>query len=98
MNNVLQAVRKSEKLRGSAERQVVFNEALRRAVEDKDRRIGELEAELRTLQGGRGQAASDLETQLAEVSGLVKQFFIRKKMKDLLNLNYLLQEERAAGV
>ena len=63
-----QVVRKTEKTRGSAEKQVIFNEALKKTVEEKDRVISELEAQLNQI-SGRGQSNSaDLESQLAQVS------------------------------
>ena len=63
-----QIVRKTEKTRGSAEKQVIFNEALKKTVEEKDRVISELEAQLNQI-SGRGQSNSaDLESQLAQVS------------------------------
>merc|ERR1711962_981532 len=62
----VQDIRKSEKLRNSAEKQVIFNEAIKKAVQEKDKKIEELDLKLAN-QHNRGQH-SDLESQLAEVS------------------------------
>jgi len=62
----MEKILKTEKLRNEAEKQVIFNEAIKKAVEDKDHRIRDLEARLQ-LRQDRGQN-SDLEDQLAQVA------------------------------
>ena len=54
----MNGVRSKEKLRSSAESQVTFNEAIRKVIEEKDRRIESLETSLKSrmaLGGGIGQ-------------------------------------------
>jgi len=62
-------IKKSEKLRNGAEKQVMFNEAIRKAVDEKDRQIEELENRLLITRGNQERTQfSDLELQLGEVS------------------------------
>ncbi len=56
-----------EKIRDIAEQQVLFNEALSKAMEDKNTQVQELQAELQKFQLSNNGDSSDLVTQLAEL-------------------------------
>ena len=61
-------VRNTERLRNSAEKQVVFNEAIRKVVEEKDKKIEGLELSLtQKTQRDNQSMLNTLEEQLAEV-------------------------------
>jgi len=61
-------VRNTERLRNSAEKQVVFNEAIRKVVEEKDKKIEGLELSLtQKTQRNNQSMLNTLEEQLAEV-------------------------------
>jgi len=65
----LEEARRAEKLRSEAEKQVIFNEAIRKAVEEKEQKIASLQAELlHHSQNTQHTTASDLECELAQVS------------------------------
>lgn len=61
-------IKNSKKLRDSAEKQVVFNEAIRKVVEEKDKKIEGLEMSLnQKTQRDNRSMLNTLEEQLAEV-------------------------------
>ena len=81
-------MKNSKKLRDSAEKQVVFNEAIRKVVEEKDKKIEGLEMSLnQKTQRDNRSMLNTLEEQLAEVQRSVSFFtkqtflFVRKKFK-----------------
>ena len=60
--------RSKEKLRSSAENQVMFNEAIRKVIEEKDKKISSLELSLKEKMSPNNQSLiQTLEDQLAEV-------------------------------
>ena len=60
--------RSKEKLRSSAENQVMFNEAIRKVIEEKDKKISSLEKSLQDKMSSNNQSLiRTLEDQLAEV-------------------------------
>ena len=52
----MNGVRSKEKLRSSAESQVTFNEAIRKVIEEKDRRIESLETSLKSRMADKASA------------------------------------------
>ena len=50
--------RSKEKLRSSAENQVMFNEAIRKVIEEKDKRIESLESSLKSRMADRASVAA----------------------------------------
>ena len=53
----MNGVRSKEKLRSSAESQVTFNEAIRKVIEEKDKRIESLESSLKSRMAEKASAA-----------------------------------------
>ena len=66
--SLIKDMRNAEKLRSSAEKQVIFNEAIRKAVETKDKQIEDLETSLAQKTQRDNQAmVNTLEEQMADV-------------------------------
>ena len=63
----LSGVRSKEKLKSSAESQVTFNEAIRKVIDEKDKKIESLESSLNQTRNGNQSLVTDLEDQLAKV-------------------------------
>ena len=63
----LSGVRSKEKLKSSAESQVTFNEAIRKVIDEKDKKIESLESSLNQTRNGNQSLVKDLEDQLAKV-------------------------------
>merc|ERR1719219_386997 len=68
VQQAVSGARSKEKLRSSAENQVVFNEAIRKVIEEKDKKISSLEKSLQDKMSSNNQSLiRTLEDQLAEV-------------------------------
>ena len=73
MREHIKDIRNSERLRNSAEKQVVFNEAIRKVVEEKDKKIEGLELSLaQKTQRDNQTMLNTLEEQMAEVQRCAK--------------------------
>ena len=68
VQHAVSGARSKEKLRSSAENQVMFNEAIRKVIEEKDKKISSLEKSLNEKMSSNNQSLIlTLEDQLAEV-------------------------------
>ena len=79
MREHIKDIRNSERLRNSAEKQVVFNEAIRKVVEEKDKKIEGLELSLaQKTQRDNQTMLNTLEEQMAEVQRCAKNLVLWK--------------------
>ena len=94
----MNGVRSKEKLRSSAESQVTFNEAIRKVIEEKDRRIESLETSLKTRMADKAGAVEASQRSLT--NSLIRKCFNADLFSQLSSNQSLIRtlEEQLAEV
>ena len=94
----MNGVRSKEKLRSSAESQVTFNEAIRKVIEEKDRRIESLETSLKTRMADKAGAVEA--SQRSVTNSLIRKCFNADLFSQLSSNQSLIRtlEEQLAEV
>lgn len=94
----MNGVRSKEKLRSSAESQVTFNEAIRKVIEEKDRRIESLETSLKSRMADKASAVEA--SQRSVTNSLIRKCFNADLFSQLSSNQSLIRtlEEQLAEV
>ena len=94
----MNGVRSKEKLRSSAESQVTFNEAIRKVIEEKDRRIESLETSLKSRMADKAGAVEA--SQRSVTNSLIRKCFNADLFSQLSSNQSLIRtlEEQLAEV
>ena len=94
----MNGVRSKEKLRSSAESQVTFNEAIRKVIEEKDRRIESLETSLKSRMADKASAVEA--SQRSVTNSLIRKCFDADLFSQLSSNQSLIRtlEEQLAEV
>ena len=94
----MNGVRSKEKLRSSAESQVTFNEAIRKVIEEKDRRIESLETSLKSRMADKAGAVEASQRSLT--NSLIRKCFNADLFSQLSSNQSLIRtlEEQLAEV
>ena len=94
----MNGVRSKEKLRSSAESQVTFNEAIRKVIEEKDRRIESLETSLKSRMADKASAVEA--SQRSATNSLIRKCFNADLFSQLSSNQSLIRtlEEQLAEV